>query len=328
VYFLGDEIGGCRLRNMKTTRIRRPGRLRWLFAFLFCCFIPMAGLVRAQDSSPISALADAGAGAAGDALPTGDSVAPGQTAAKAASGQSTPQAATASTDRDVSERTIFPNFLHDQKDMWLFPVSQLGHGHHWVPTIAVVGVTAGLLALDAHDTPYFRRTTTFNGFNRVFSGNITQTEILVAPASFYVVGLFDKDPYARKTGLLAAEALADVTVLSFVIKGITRQERPVSIPPYGNFSDTFFKAKGNPFSSGFPSGHAIDAFAVATVIARRYGKQHRWVTYVAYGAAGLIGFSRITTQAHFPSEVFLGAALGYAVARFDVLRGPVVAPTP
>jgi membrane-associated phospholipid phosphatase len=43
---------------------------------------------------------------------------------------------------------------------------------------------------------------------------------------------------------------------------------------------------------------------------------------VAYGVAGLIGFSRVPLQAHFPSDVFLGAALGYAVARFDVLRAP------
>ena len=147
--------------------------------------------------------------------------------------------------------------------------------------------------------------------------------MLIAPAGFYTVGLLTKDPYARKTGLLAAEALADVTILSEVIKGVTRQTRPQAIPPYGNFSDSFFNAKGDPFSSGFPSGHTISAFAVATVIAGRYGRKHRWVPYVAYGAATLIGFSRVTTQAHFPSDVFLGAALGYTVARFTSVYNAV-----
>jgi len=28
----------------------------------------------------------------------------------------------------------------------------------------------------------------------------------------------------------------------------------------------------------------------------------------------------VTTSAHFPSDVFLGAALGYTIARFEVLR--------
>jgi len=217
------------------------------------------------------------------------------------------------------------NFLHDQKDLWLFP-TKFSHENHWLPTIVVVGVTAGLLAADAHDAPYFRRTSTFNEFNRVFASNIASSEILIAPASFYVVGLLDKDPYARKTGLLAGEALADVTVLSVIIKGVTRQVRPEAIPPYGNFSDTFFNAKGDPFSSGFPSGHTISAFAVATIIASRCGKRHRWVPFVAYGAAAIIGFSRITTQAHFPSDVFVGAALGYAVAQFDVLHAPGFGP--
>jgi membrane-associated phospholipid phosphatase len=231
-------------------------------------------------------------------------------------------AAAPPVERDVSERTIFLNVLHDQKDLWLFPVTQLAHGHHWAPVVVVTGVTAGLLALDPHDDPYFRRTQSFSTFGRVFSGNITTSEVLIAPASFYAVGLFDKNPYTRQTGLLAAEALADVTILEEVMKGVTRRLRPSDIPPYGNFSDTFFKANSNPFSSSFPSGHTISAFAVATVIAGRYGKRHRWVPFVAYGAAGVIGFSRITLQAHFPSDVFLGAALGYAVARFDVLRAP------
>jgi membrane-associated phospholipid phosphatase len=280
---------------------------RWLVALVLCGFTSAAGMVRAQELAPTIV--------AGDVSPDASAEAPAQVG-------STQSAAAAQAKRDVSERLLVPNFLRDQKDIWLFPVLQLGHGHHWVPAVVVVGVTGGLLAADAHDAPYFRRTTTFNGFNRVFSSNISTSEILIAPASFYMVGLLDKDPYARKTGLLAGEALADVTVLSLVIKGVTRQVRPEAIPPYGNFSDTFFKAKGDPLSSGFPSGHTISAFAVATVIARRYGIHHRWVPLVAYGAAGVIGFSRITTQAHFPSDVFLGAALGYAVARFDVLREP------
>lgn len=288
---------------------RGSGLRRWLVALVLSGFISTLGIARAQQSTPTDGPADTPLDASAG------------TPAQASSTQSATAAPAAPAERHVSERLLVPNFLHDQKDLWLFP-TKLSHENHWLPTILVVGVTAGLLAADAQDAPYFRRTTTFNGFNRVFSTNITQSEILIAPASFYVVGLLNKDPYARKTGLLAGEALADVTVLSAVIKALTRQTRPDAIPPYGNFSDTFFKAKGDPFSSGFPSGHAISAFAVATIIARRYGNHHRWVPFVAYAAAGVIGFSRVTTQEHFPSDVFLGAALGYAISRYDVLREP------
>jgi len=58
---------------------------------------------------------------------------------------------------------------------------------------------------------------------------------------------------------------------------------------------------------------------VATVVSRRYPK-YRWLPYVAYGLAGVVGFSRVTLSAHFPSDVFLGAALGYSISRYAVLR--------
>lgn len=305
----------------------KNGRLRWplwLARLALCGVILLAGVARAQQPAPAGTPAgDASAAqGSGTTAPASAAEAVDDAAAPPAPVLTPPGTATAPPPgRDVSERLLFPNILHDQKDMWLFPV-QLAHGHHWLPTVAVVGVTAGLIALDAHDTPYFRRTTTFQGFNRVFSGNITISAMLAAPVAFYAVGVFDKKPYARKTGLFAGEAVADVTVLEEVMKVTTRRFRPGDIPPYGNFSDTFFAQKHWPLSTSFPSGHAITAFAVSTVIAERYGKQHRWVPWVAYSVAGLIGFSRITLQAHFPSDVFVGAALGYAVARFDVLRAP------
>ena len=71
--------------------------------------------------------------------------------------------------------------------------------------------------------------------------------------------------------------------------------------------------------SAFPSGHAAGVFSVATVIATRYHK-HRWVPWAMYGFATAISFSRVNTSAHFPSDVFLGAALGYTITRYEVLR--------
>jgi membrane-associated phospholipid phosphatase len=104
------------------------------------------------------------------------------------------------------------------------------------------------------------------------------------------------------------------------MNGVSRRLRPSDIAPQGPFNDTFFRANNGVFNHSFPSGHAMEAFAVATVFAQRYRK-HRWVPWVAYGVAGAIGFSRVTLQSHFPTDVFLGAALGYSISRFEVLRG-------
>jgi hypothetical protein len=72
--------------------------------------------------------------------------------------------AAAGAERDVAWRTLPRNLLQDQKDIWLFP-AQLAKGRHWLPTIAVTGVTTALIVADPHDTPYFLRTARFEGFN-------------------------------------------------------------------------------------------------------------------------------------------------------------------
>jgi membrane-associated phospholipid phosphatase len=222
--------------------------------------------------------------------------------------------------RSVSWKTIVPNLASDQKRIWLFPVG-LATGRHWKPALAVVAVTAGLIALDPTDTPYFRRTTTFQGFNKVASSRNTDLAIGLLPGSWYAVGLMRRDSYAQQTALFAGEAILDSEIVAVVMKDIDRRLRPAAVPPNGDFSDTWFRDHSSLLrgTGSFPSGHSIAAFSVATVFARRYSR-HRWVPWVAYGAAGFIGFSRLTLSAHFPSDVFMGAALGYSISRFGVLR--------
>jgi len=136
-----------------------------------------------------------------------------------------------------------------------------------------------------------------------------------------MTGLLRHDSYTQQTAILAGEAYLDSAIPHVVIKLISRRLRPSAVPPNQDFRDTFFQSKVGILGKGssFPSGHAAGAFSIATVIARRYG-EHKWVPWVAYGVAGLISFSRVPDMAHFPSDVFLGAALGYTITRFDVFR--------
>jgi membrane-associated phospholipid phosphatase len=268
--------------------------------------------LRAQESSQTAGAQEAPQSLAAEATPQKSAPQTGT----ADEGPQKPEAAQA--EREVSWRRLPRNFLQDQKDVWLFPL-QLGKGRHWAPTIAVTGVTAGLIAADPHDTPYFRRTQQFEGFNDAFSGRNTSLGMAIVPAAFLVVGHFRHDSYAEQTALLAGEAYADSAIVDIAMKVTTRRLRPSDIAPNGNFSDTFFRKSVSGTSTSFPSGHAAAAFSIATVFAHRYRK-HRWVPWVAYGAAGAISFSRVTTQAHFPSDVFLGAALGFTITKFAVLR--------
>jgi membrane-associated phospholipid phosphatase len=224
------------------------------------------------------------------------------------------------TDRAVSLRGLPRNIFQDQKELFLFP-KDLAKGKHWLPTIAIVGVTAGLVASDAHTAPTFRTTTRFHGFNNVFNDTNSAALIAVVPAAIYGVGLLRKDSYAQGTALLAVEAVADGFLLDVPFKGITGRKQPLNYTGNGPYSDNFFEASHNPVrSGGFYSMHASAAMAVATVIARRY-RNRRWVPFVAYGLAGAISFSRISRNDHFSSDVFFGGAMGYVISRFVVLPG-------
>ena len=223
-------------------------------------------------------------------------------------------------ERETTWGSLVPDILHDQKGIWLSPV-QLGKGHGWVPTLVMAAGTAGFIESDSHVMPYFRdHQRNLDDVNDVFDQWITMGEIAAVPVGLMAVGTVRHDSYQKTTALLAARAYADSEVLEYAAKLVTRRERPSDVPPGQSFNHTFFKSpvfSGN--GSSFPSGHAAGAFCVATVLSTRY-KNHHWVPWVMYSFATAISLSRVTTLGHFPSDVFVGAAMGYSVSRFEVLR--------
>lgn len=223
-------------------------------------------------------------------------------------------------ERQVSWKLLVPNVIHDQKPIWLFPKA-LAEGKHIEPTIAVVSITGGLIALDPIVSPYFRRTQSFDAFSADFSGENTTIAMAAFPIAFYLYGMARKDTYAKHTVLLTAEAVIDSEILTTVMKDIDRRLLPKQVPSNSDFSDTWFLGHGQVLrgTGSFPSGHTIAAFSIATIFADRYPNP-RWHRWVAFGLAGLVGFSRVPLQAHYPADVFAGAVLGYTIAHYVVLR--------
>jgi membrane-associated phospholipid phosphatase len=223
--------------------------------------------------------------------------------------------------RAASWTKLVPNVASDQKQIWTFP-RRLRQRKLWIPTAAVLGITGALVALDPKTGSYFRNSSSFDGFNNVFSSRATDTANVITPLSLYAAGLVLRNPKLRSTGMLAAQALADVEILTIAMKDVDRRWRPADVMRNGDYSDTWFRDTNRYFrgNGSFPSGHTIAAFSIATVVARRYGHQHRWIPYAAYGGAALVGFSRMSLSSHFGSDVFLGGALGYSISRFVVLR--------
>jgi len=156
--------------------------------------------------------------------------------------------------------------------------------------------------------------------NDVFDPMIATGEVIALPASLMAAGYIRHDQREISTALMAAEAYGDSAIVDLALKAVTRRQRPSDIPPGQPFTNTFFNGGKSPFKgSSFPSGHAAAAFSVATVVADRYSRK-RWVSILAYGMATAISVSRVTENAHFTSDVFLGAAIGYTTAKYTVLR--------
>lgn len=124
--------------------------------------------------------------------------------------------------------------------------------------------------------------------------------------------LADRDRL-RETGRDALEAeLWAAGVVTPLLKRAFGRARPI----HGEGVSSF-----HPFSKdhqSFPSGHATNAFALATVIAEHY--RGTIVAPIVYGIATGVAFSRVNDEAHFPSDVVAGALIGRAVGRSIVAR--------
>jgi membrane-associated phospholipid phosphatase len=222
--------------------------------------------------------------------------------------------------RSVSLLRLVPNILQDQKQIWLSPKT-LAERKQWRAVLIFLAITGGLLLVDPHDPGYFRHTQLFHGFNYIVSGRNAAEAMWIITASILGLGIIRQDLYMRHTAFFAVESVIDCEILTQILKGLDRRLRPQDVHSYRHFLDSWFHDKGHWYNGpgSFPSGHMIAAMSLATIFALRYSDR-RWVPCVAYGVALVIGFSRITLLSHFPSDVFVGGVLGYAISRHVVLQ--------
>jgi membrane-associated phospholipid phosphatase len=91
-----------------------------------------------------------------------------------------------------------------------------------------------------------------------------------------------------------------------VLKPIAGRNRPNATDDQGNFFDG---------GSGFPSGHAIETWALASVISYEYGHT-KFVPIVATALAGVVTMSRFAARQHYASDLVAGGAMGWFIGRY------------
>ena len=124
---------------------------------------------------------------------------------------------------------------------------------------------------------------------------------LFAPGLFAGVGFALLIGKHRRAGIAILVALACGLVLTMLFQFTVLRPRPDAVRliwPTPNFPS-------------YPSGHAVAAFATATIIALAY--RQRWWVIFAVATAGLTALSRVYLGHHYPSDILAGSILGAGI---------------
>jgi membrane-associated phospholipid phosphatase len=137
---------------------------------------------------------------------------------------------------------------------------------------------------------------------------------IIIGVSLYTVGRVTRLREVQDLGLHGTEAIIFSGALTGVLKGLAGRARPfVSLDT--NPSD-FRLGRGITRGAyqSFPSGHTTLAFAAASVVtseSQRWWSHGIWIVApLMYGGATLVGISRMFNDAHWASDVVLGAGVG------------------
>jgi len=202
------------------------------------------------------------------------------------------------------ESQFFKNILRDQKAIWTAPLHLERSDAKWiVPGAIGFGALITTDRITGDEIAEFDRGIPAS---RIISYPGSICGVGVVAATFYVVGRKTKNTRARETGILSAQAAIDSLIVSNALKVASQRARPEAERERSEFFDG---------GTSFPSGHSMQAWSVATVIANEY-HDNRKVQIAAYGIASAVSVARFTGGKHYISDVLVGSVLGFAIGRY------------
>jgi membrane-associated phospholipid phosphatase len=179
-------------------------------------------------------------------------------------------------------------------------------GREWLLfSASVAGIGVLSLADESLSNAARERGTSLGFVGNTLEG-LGDARSFVLLGGFYLAGAVGLDSKAKNVCLdgLSASLIAS-GIITPTISTLVGRERPSA--EQGAYSFKPFDGRS------FPSGHATQAFAVASVIATSYDEL--WVKATAYGAAAVTAYMRVMEGQHFPTDVVAGALIGTLVGR-------------
>jgi hypothetical protein len=124
-----------------------------------------------------------------------------------------------------------------------------------------------------------------------------------------LVGKKKDEPEMFDTGRSSARAFINAAIVNYSLKYATARERP----PDNDGQGRFWKG-----GDTFPSGHSMESWAIAVVIAR--SKSPKWFKITTCAIATAVSLSRWGAQKHFPSDILAGGIMGGLIGNFVATR--------
>lgn len=124
---------------------------------------------------------------------------------------------------------------------------------------------------------------------------------ILEPICEFGIGVYKKDSLLKRKACMNGLSIAFAMGLSTLSKYTIARPRP-----YEQYHDLMPIAIEH--TPSFPSGHTTAAFTMATNLSLSFKKWY--VVVPAYTYASVVGFTRIYSGVHYPSDVLAGALLG------------------
>lgn len=185
-------------------------------------------------------------------------------------------------------------------------------GSDWIKTGGTLALTGAFVPFDGDIRNEFTKGHNSAKDKIADAGNLYGNAVvpLVLGAGIYSGGLVFKDEYVRITGRMIIEAVAFSGLITNVSKVIIGRSRPYTERgPYFYNMFTF-----NEGSLSLPSGHSTAAFALSSVLSNRI--KNTYISIGLYSISALTALSRIYSDKHWASDVFLGSAIGYFIGDY------------
>lgn len=126
-------------------------------------------------------------------------------------------------------------------------------------------------------------------------------------AGSYFLGVALNNGKIERAGLFMVGASLAQGIITETVKRTFGRARPnADLGPYSFFNDG---------KKSFYSGHTAEAFTIATVIAEMYKEDYPVVPWVAYGFAAVTAYARVHDEAHWASDVIIGAVAGHLITK-------------